>query len=72
MEVWDFLGSQKDFICSYNGPLGAHRRAPIGQKWVSNTYSVRIGQLDHYVVSVTKSDALQEIQRGKKCIIGVK
>ena len=42
------------------------------QKWVSDAYSVHIGQVDHYVVFGTKSGAVQDIQRGKKCPIGIK
>ena len=45
---------------------------PIGQKWVSDSYPVQIFQLDHYVVFETKSGAVFDFQRGKKCPIGVK
>ena len=67
----EYLGPQKDFICSYNGPLGTLRGAAKVQKWVSDSHPVNIGQLDHYVVFGTKSGAVQDFQRGKKCQIGV-
>ena len=41
------------------------------QKWVSDTYLVNIGQLDHYVLFGTKFGAVQDFERGKKCPIGV-
>ena len=68
-----------DFFLTFYGPKGtsfAHRMAfwepPIGQKWVSDAYPVHIFQLDHYVVFGTKSYAVIDFQRGKKCPIGVK
>ena len=72
MAFREFLGFQKDFICSYNGPLGTPKGAPKVRKWVSDAYPVNIGQLDHYVLFGTKSGAAQDFQRGKKCPIGVK
>ena len=42
------------------------------RKWVTGAYSVNMGQLDHHVVFGTKSGALQDFQRGKKCPMGVK
>ena len=68
----EYLGPQKDFICSYNGPLGTPRGAPKVRKWVSDFHPVNIGQLDHYVVFGTKSGVIQGFHRGKKCPIGVK
>ena len=68
----EYLGPQKDSICSYNGPLGTPRGAPKVRKWVSDAHPVNIGQLDHYVVFGTKSGAVQEFWRGYKCPIGVK
>ena len=41
-------------------------------KWVSDAYLVIMGQLDHHVVFGTKSGAIQDFQRGKKCPVGVK
>ena len=55
-----------------NGLLGAPRRAPKVLKWVSDTYLVKIGQLDHFMVFGPKSRALKDFQRGKTCSIGVK
>ena len=66
-----FLGFQRGLICSWNGLFGALRRAPKVQKWVSDAYSENIGQLDNGVVFGTKSGAVQDFQRGKKCQIGV-
>ena len=68
----EYLGPQKNFICSYNGPLGTPRGAPKVRKWVSDSHPVNIGQLDHYVVFGTKSGVIQGFQRGQKCFIGVK
>ena len=72
MDFWDLLGFQKGFICSYNGLFWSPYRGPNGSKWASVAYSVNMGQLDHYVVFGTKSGAVQDIQRGKKCPIGIK
>ena len=44
----------------------------MGQKWASDGNLVNIGQLDHYVVFGTKSGAVQDFQKGKKCHTGVK
>ena len=52
--------------------MGAPKRAPIGQKWVSDAYPVHIFQLDHYLGFGTESGAVFDFQRGKKCPIGVK
>ena len=62
----------KGLICSYIGLLEASRRAPKVLKWVSDTYLVKIGQLDHFMVFGPKSRALKDFQRGKTCSIGVK
>ena len=56
MTVWEPLGGPIRFK---NGP-------------VMPTLLTSIGQLDHYVVFGIKSGAEQDIQRGKKCPIGVK
>merc|ERR1712055_1003272 len=66
------LGPQKGFFCSYNGLLGTPRGTPKVWKWVSDAYPTNMGQLDHHVVFGTKSGAIQDFQRGKKCPIGVK
>ena len=42
------------------------------QKRVSGAFPVNIGQLDHNVVFGTKSGAVKDFQRGKKCPLGVK
>ena len=52
--------------------MGAPRRAPKVLKLVSDAYLVNIDQLDHFLVLGTKSSALQDFQRGKKCPIGIK
>ena len=72
MAFWEFLGYQQDFISSYNGPLGTPKGGPKVQKWVSDADPINIGQLDHYVSFGTKSGAVQDFQRGKKCSLGVK
>ena len=69
---WVFICFLKGFICSYNGPLGAPRRASKVWKWVGDAYPVNMGQLDHLVVFGTKSGAAQDFQRGKKCPRGFK
>ena len=66
------LKPQKGFICSYSGLLGIRRGTPKVWKWVSDAYPINMGQLDHHVVFGTKSGAIQDFQRGKKCPIGVK
>ena len=71
MHFLAFLGFQKGLICSYNGSFGAPREPPEVQKWVSHSYLVNIGQLDHYVVFGTKFGAVQDFQKGKKCPLGV-
>ena len=48
------------------------RGTPKFWKWVSDAYPVSMGQLDHHVVFGTKSGALHDFQRGKKCPMGVK
>ena len=55
-----------------NGPLGDPGGALKVQKWVSDVYPVSIDQLDNYVVFGTKSDAEEDFQRRKKCLLGVK
>ena len=50
-----------------NGP----KRAPMAQKWVSDVYLVMLGQLDQYVVFGTKSNVIQDFQRGKSALFGV-
>ena len=55
-----------------NGPSGAPRGAQKVQIWVSDAYPVHIGQSGHYVVFGTESGAVKDLQRGKKCTIGVK
>ena len=72
MDFWDFLRFQKSFIRSYIGLFWSPNRGPNGSKWTSDAYSVNMGQLDHYVVFGTKSGAIQDIQRGKKCPKGIK
>ena len=72
LKIW-ISGSQKCFICSCNGLLGA----PTGAERSKNgsvvpVDPVNMGQLDHNVVFGTKSGAVQDFQRGKKCSIGVK
>ena len=54
-----------------NGFLRASRSAQKVQKWVRDAFSENLGQLDHYVVLGTKSGAVQDLQRGKKCLSGV-
>ena len=54
-----------------NGLLRASRSAQKVQKWVRDAFSENLGQLDHYVVLGTKSGAVQDLQRGKKCLLGV-
>ena len=70
MDFNDFLGSQKGFICSYNGLVGAPMGVRKVQKRVSGASPVIIGQLDHNVVIGTKSGSVQDLQRGKKPTIG--
>ena len=53
-----------------NGLLRASRSAQKVQKWVRDAFSENLGQLDHYVVLGTKSGAVQDLQRGKKCLSG--
>ena len=72
MDCWDLLVLHRGFICSYISLLGVPRGGLKVQKGVSGASSVNIGQLDHYVVFGTKSGAVQDFQRGKKCSIGVK
>ena len=48
------------------------KKAPKVQKLFSVAYLVNMGQLDHFMVFVTKSSVLQDFQRGKTCPIGVK
>ena len=72
MAFGDFLGFQRGFICSYNGPLGTPRGAPTVWKWVGDACPVDKGQLDNCVVFETKSGAVQDFQRDKKCPVGVK
>ena len=55
-----------------NVPLGAPRRGSKFWKMVSDAYAVNMGQLDHHVVFGTKSGAIQDLQRSKKCPIEVK
>ena len=45
---------------------------PNVQKLVSDAYSIMLVQLDHNMVFGTKSGAVQDFQRDKKCPIGVK
>ena len=54
------LGAQQGLIYSYNGPLGAPRMAPTNQTGLSYAYPVKIGQLGHFVLSGTKSGAVQD------------
>ena len=44
---------------------------PKVKNWVSDAWSEGLVQLDHNVVFGTKSGAVQDFQRGKKCLIGV-
>ena len=44
--------------------------APKDQKWASDVYLVNIDQLNHYVVFGTKSDDVQDFQKGKKYFTG--
>ena len=66
------LGLQNSLICSYMDlweyPGGPKR----SKKEVSCAFPVNIGQLDCYIVFGIKSGAVQDIQRGKKCPLGVK
>ena len=48
--------------------MGAPRGDTKVQKWVSDTYLVNIGQLDHYVVFGTKFGAVLDFQRGKSAL----
>ena len=52
--------------------LALPRGPPKVEKWVSDIYPVKMSQLDHYVVFGTKYGTVQDFQRGKKCLIGVK
>ena len=52
--------------------MEAPRWATKVQKWVSDTYFVNIGQLEHYVVFETKFGAVQDVQMGKKCPVEIK
>ena len=72
IQIQDYLGPKKGFICSYNGLLGAPMGAQKVWKWVGDACPVDMGQLDHCVVLGTKSGAVQDFQRGKKSPIGVK
>ena len=72
MDCWDLLVLHRGFICSYIGLLGVPRGGLKVRKGASGASSVNIGQLDHYVVFGTKSGAIQDFQRGKKCPVGVK
>ena len=56
------------FESSQKGP---NTVGPTGQKLASDFYPVNIGQLDHYAVFGTKSGAVEDFQRGKKCPTGV-
>ena len=54
-----------------NGLLRASRSAQKVQEWVRDAFSENLGQLDHYVVLGIKSGAVRDLQRGKKCLLGV-
>ena len=56
-------------ILAFVEPLGGAQKV---LKWVSDAYLVIMGQLDPHVVFGTKSGAIQDFQRGKKCPIRVK
>ena len=68
IQIQDYLGPKKGFICSHNGLLGTPRRAPKDWKWVSDAYLAKMGQLDYHLVFGTKSGALQDFQRGKNIL----
>ena len=71
MQDLGLFGGQKACFAhrmAFWGPLEGSQRF---KKCVSDAYSVMLGQLDHYVVFGTKSGAVQDFQRGKKCQIGV-
>ena len=52
--------------------VGYAQWGPMVQKRVSDTYPVNLGQLNHYVVFGTKSDAVQDFQKSRTCPIEVK
>ena len=54
------IGALKGLFCSYNGLLGIPRGVPKVWKWVSDTYPVNMGLLDHHVVFGTKSGAIKD------------
>ena len=64
------FGASKRLDLSKWGPLGATRGAPKVQKSVSDAYPGNIGHLDHYVVFVTPSTAVQDIRVGKIALLG--
>ena len=69
--ILELLWAPKGLNLLKNGPLRARRRAQKVQKWVRDAYLENLGQLDHYMVFGTKSGAVQDLQRGKKCLLGV-
>ena len=72
MHFLDLLGFQKGFICLHNGLLGAPGGGSKVQKWVSDTYLVDIGHLDHYVAFGIKLGAVQDFNQGKRSPLRVK
>ena len=69
--ILELLWVPKGLNLLKNGLLRASRSAQKVQKWVRDAFSENLGQLDHYVVLGTKSGAVQDLQRGKKCLSGV-
>ena len=67
----ELLGAPKRISLLIKWPFWAPRRAPMAQKWVSDAYLVMLGQLDQYVVFGTKSNVIQDFQRGKSALFGV-
>ena len=64
--------ARKEFVLLMKWLFGGPRRVPMGQKWASDGNLVNIGQLDHIVVFGTKSGAIHDFRKDKKCHTGVK
>ena len=75
-------GAERPYIKLFGAPNGHNllikwpfdgpRRTAKVQKWASDAYPVKIGQLEQYVVFRTKSGSVQDSQWGERCLIGVK
>ena len=61
---WGLKGALFADILAFWEPLGG---APKVWKRVSDAYLANLGQWDHHMVFGTKSGAIQDFQRDKKC-----